>query len=68
METVSGMFVSGAAARAAETARSTLLFTPSDQGAGWSVRALNVSVKGVEEKACTASLASAAVMPPTSTV
>src|SRR6185312_13106526 len=68
IETVSGMCVFGAAASAADTARFTLLFTPSDHGAGCSVRVRKLSVNGVVAKSCTAALASSAVIPPTSTV
>src|SRR6187455_3021986 len=68
IETASGIFVFGAAARAADTARFTLLCTPSDHGAGCSVRARKLSVNGVAAKSCTAALASSAVIPPTSTV
>src|SRR5262245_28664716 len=68
METVSGTTVPDDALSAAETARFTLVFTPSDHGAGWSVRVRKVSVNGVVAKSCTAALAWSAVMPPTSTV
>src|SRR5438034_588490 len=66
MMTASLMLLPAGAPRAAWTAMSTRLFTPSCHVAACQLRALNVSVNGADVTSCTAARASSAVMPPTS--